>query len=169
MLNDIGNSALREAILDSDRFAERILCLLLGKAKPVTLDEQVEDSLMRLNSCLDDALLSRIGQLWFAPVLANLVLTPAARSGYGLDDRHDMRCLLNYRDHAASSEIRALPVSPDYRYEGAGCVSAWLDQQPDTAAAAQLRLTLPLDLPAASEARARLVSRVLDDADICGD
>ncbi|WP_299554629.1 hypothetical protein [uncultured Tateyamaria sp.] len=169
VLNDIGNSTLREAILGSERFAERILNLLLCKTAPSPIDQRVDVSLIRLNNCLNDALLTRIGQLWFAPVLTDRILTPAGRSDYGLDDRRGLRLVLNYRNHAASAEIGALPVSPDYRREGAGCVCAWLDQRPETTVAEQLRLTLRLDLPEGSETRARLVARVLDDADICGD
>ncbi len=174
-LPGIGNSSLREAILANDRFTGRILASLTAAAfkrdLPTGSLAKVEPALIGLLTHLDDEFLTRVGQLWFAPVLAARVLASTGRSGFGFDDRQTLRLVLNYRDHAAPGVIGELPAMPQYGSVGAHCVSAWLDRF-DVAAADRIRLTLAPDLfgdgPVRAH-RAKLVDRILVDTEICGD
>jgi hypothetical protein len=175
-LTEIGNSTLREAILGNERFAGRIAVQLIeaafNGASPMNKGAKIEAGLARLLEFLDDQFLTRIGQLWFAPVLATRILAPTGRSDYGFDDRQSLRLVLKYRDHAAPAVIGGFPATPDYTPEGAHCLSAWLDRCSDAAVAHRIRLTL---VPVASpdcltrNHRAALVDRILADKDICGD
>jgi hypothetical protein len=175
-LTEIGNSTLREAILGNERFSGRIADHLIeaafNRALPTRKAAKIEAGVARLLERLDDNFLTRIGQLWFAPILAARILAPTGRSDCGFDDRQSLRLVLNYRDHAAPAVIGSFPATPDYGREGAHCISAWLDRFFDPAVADRIRLTLAPDASPdclTRPHRAALVDRILADTDICGD
>jgi hypothetical protein len=172
VLTDITNLDLREAIIGADRFAARIAALLLPVAAREDHGGRMEPVLARLLDAMNDTFLIRIGQLWYAPVLAARILAPLGRSGRGLDDRDSLRRVLAYRDHTKASVVGALPAEPDFGQEGALCVLAWLEGRKDSAAAQRIRLILaphPDETIPAQAERAALVERILADTDLCGD
>lgn len=175
-LPDIADAGLREAILGADRFAGRIADILLGTPSngdaPAETGAKLDPALARLLDHLEPSFLIRVGQLWLAPLLATRILAPLGRSGHGLDDRQNLRLVLQYRDHADPSLRGELPAEPDYAQEGGLCVVAWLQQRSGTPAADRTRLTLaPATAPEGpvTAARATLVDRILADNDICGE
>jgi hypothetical protein len=170
-LTDIGNAPLRDAMLGSDRFADRIVEALLdcafGPGAAVVGDDQVMPLLAMLVERLDEAFARRVGLLWFAPRLAGLLLDAKRRDVLGLNDRAEVQCILRYRAHAAASIIGTLPEHPNYVREGAACIAVWLDTCGQTGLVNRIRLTLPPDIGRVTDhhpQRAALVENILNDA-----
>jgi hypothetical protein len=169
VLPGVGDTALRDAIWGSARFADRLVAGLMGRAiGPVVpmMDHAVVPTLAVLMDHLDDAFLRKLGLMWFAPMLAVSVLDAGKRSAYGLSARDDVQVVLRYRAHCHAAVVGNVPDSPDYLREGAHCVVAWLAGCADQGTAQRLRLTLPADEAESAAnpvARSALVALVLAD------
>lgn len=166
-LADIGHSELRQAILASARFSDRIITRLAA-VKPTSAPIDPDAPVARLAALLKPTFLEGVGQLWCAPIVARDLMAPSSHHDHGIDDRDQLRRMLRYRDHASADAIGQLSSRPDYASEGEACVAAWLTAQKCNPVAARLRLVLAPDVPPGSKVRIALVDRVLADPDCEG-
>lgn len=161
-LTDIGDEVFRQSILSAPQFAERIVAVLADADGQGT--ELADNHPMKtLLSFVPQDRLHAIGQLWFAPVLAETMLSPSRRGAPEIESRDQLRRLMRYRDHTTPDLVGGLPQNPDYVYEGASCLAAWLSVQQEARIARRLRLVLPPELSFVSVERIALVGRILSD------
>ncbi len=161
-LTDIEDETFRQSILSAPQFAERIVTDLAGADGHVAelADDHPIKALLRF---VTQDHLHAIGQVWFAPVLAETMLSPARHGAPEIESRDQLRRLMRYRDHATPDSVGDLPQNPDYVYEGASCLAAWLSVQPEAPITRRLRLVLPPELSFVSVERIALVGRILSD------
>ena len=122
-LTDIGHNALRQSILSSTQFTDRIVARLASSdIQPMDLVD--DHPIKALIGLMTPDFLHIIGQLWFAPILAETVLSPARHMIPEIEGRDQLRRLIRYRDHAMPDVIGDLPEDHNYAYEGQTCVAA---------------------------------------------
>lgn len=168
-LRDVKNADLRQAILNNERFASRIVEKLLGEA---TNDNYTDDpflpdpgSAKHLLEAISPAFLGRLGQLWVSPALTGLLLGADQRAKYGIIDRADLKLLMGYQNHCSASIIGQVNPRSDYGDEGAACVLAWCAAQ-SAAMAARVRVILPPETsftPQSESSRVQFINLVLAD------
>lgn len=169
VLTDIENESLRDTLLASDRFGDRIVNSLLHKSFP-DFDPEIPSlanlpTVVAILDLMARGLETRLGLLWLAPRLAAQLMKAEDRIRFGLTDRTQLRNIFRYKDHCTPDLISPITEQPDFECEGAACLIAWLEAQ-STHAAQRLRITMTPNIyfqPETREARAALVNAALSD------
>lgn len=161
---DLTDPALRQALITSGRFNDRIAAALLSETD-LSIDKRESDhaTVRSINACGTPEHMRYTALMWLAPRLVLCLASPATRLACGPLERGELADIVRFRNHAPVEAIGMLPAEDKLHEEGWKCLVAWVLSQKNGVAA---RLTLQLAPGAEQEidridARTALMDRVM--------